>query len=554
MYITRINNVEGYKELPDGFSADFSEDITYIIGENFKGKTTIGSLFNWCMTGTTLYGKEREQVSNDKSKTSDTTVDISFVDNLGIEHRLIRNKGKEMTLILDGKEIEQGNLAQFYKDKDIFLVAHNPYYFYSLEPKDQKDLFKNIVPLISAEDAFEFLNDEEKNIIGGPIEFLNSYTEEINDNLNGLKKEYDRNSGMIQAYKNMALIQEGEIQSFDKEDELKELQEQYETILINCENSNLEDLQRKIDTIDKRLKEIFQVSLVEIKDKYKRENEKLKNMEKEHPICHYCKQEIKNSESLKHLKQFQEKELAKLQEKANELKKDVDYLTNEKKKKLEIFDKLNTPDMKKLEKEKNELKSRIDILLEEKSKILLNNKEVQTKQEQVREAKSKIKIFENAQKEIEESIKKNTLQKKVANKLKVLIIEKQQDIINQYLDKVNIVFSKINKSNDKVTECCDIQYEGRDYKKLSKSEQAMACLEISNVFNNLSGIKAPIFFDDAESCTNIRRLSNTQMVVSLVIKYNPLEILDDYFDVLDRKKKSIEREIQENTLLRENAA
>ncbi len=39
-------------------------------------------------------------------------------------------------------------------------------------------------------------------------------------------------------------------------------------------------------------------------------------------------------------------------------------------------------------------------------------------------------------------------------------------------------------------ECCNIQYEGRDYKKLSKSQQARACLEISNVFNNISGINA----------------------------------------------------------------
>ena len=37
------------------------------------------------------------------------------------------------------------------------------------------------------------------------------------------------------------------------------------------------------------------------------------------------------------------------------------------------------------------------------------------------------------------------------------------------------------------------------------------------------------------------------MVISLVIKYNPLEILYDYSDVLDRKKKSIEREVEENS-------
>ena len=99
MYIKSINNVEGYKDLPDGFSAEFNENITYLIGANFQRKTTVGSLFNWCLTGTTLYGKEKESVSDDKRKISNVIVDIIFVDNYGIEHRLVRDKGKEMTLI-----------------------------------------------------------------------------------------------------------------------------------------------------------------------------------------------------------------------------------------------------------------------------------------------------------------------------------------------------------------------------------------------------------------------------------------------------------------------
>ena len=67
------------------------------------------------------------------------------------------------------------------------------------------------------------------------------------------------------------------------------------------------------------------------------------------------------------------------------------------------------------------------------------------------------------------------------------------------------------------------------------------------MFNNLSGIKAPIFLDDSESITDIKELANTQMIVSLVIKYNQLEILYDYSDVLDRKKKSVDREIAESS-------
>ena len=152
-----------------------------------------------------------------------------------------------------------------------------------------------------------------------------------------------------------------------------------------------------------------------------------------------------------------------------------------------------------------------------------------------------------AKKKIQETLELNKMQKKVANKLKILVIEAQKEKIKKYLNKVDIEFSRVIKTTGEITECCNIKYEGRDYKKLSKSQQARACLEISNVFNNITGIKAPIFFDDAESTTDIQDIPNTQLIISYVIKYNKLEILYDYNDVLERKEQSIKREIEEKS-------
>ena len=182
---------------------------------------------------------------------------------------------------------------------------------------------------------------------------------------------------------------------------------------------------------------------------------------------------------------------------------------------------------------------------EEKNSILLHNKEAQIKQEQINKAKDNIRLCETVQNEISEELTKIKQQKNIANKLKRLTIEKQKQEINKYLNKVNLEFCRENITNDKITECCDVSYEGREYKKLSKSQQARAGLEISNLFNNLSGLKAPIFLDDAESITDIQEIRNTQIIVSLVIKYNPLEVLYDYSEVLARKKASIERESKE---------
>ena len=452
-----------------------------------------------------------------------------------------------MNLSLDGKEIEQQMLANFYHDTDIFLVSHNPYYFSSLEPKDRKELIRRIIPTIDSEESFKLLTKEEQEIIGKPIELLGSYIDKRNEEINELQKQYDENIGRMQAYRNIALGNIGDIITFDKIEELKALQEQYETLSMNLGDSNLEDLKHSISRIDKRMSEIIEDKLTDIQEDYNRESEKLKNVDNEKAVCPTCRQEITDDERKEHLKQAYKNTLNNLQEKANKLKVEFTELQKEKEKKQELLNRLNTMNIQKLQGEKEKVKAQVDVLQQKQNEIMLHNKEVETEQKQIKDAKANIELAEDAENEILNEIKIVKKQKEVANKLKRLVIETQREKINQYLDKVDIQFCRENKSNDKITECCDIYYEGREYKKLSKSQQARACLEISNLFNNLSGIKAPIFLDDSESITDIKELANTQMIVSLVIKYNPLEILYDYSDVLDRKKKSVDREIAESS-------
>ena len=299
-----------------------------------------------------------------------------------------------------------------------------------------------------------------------------------------------------------------------------------------------------------KVKELFGIYCSEsanISEQYNRENKKLQDVENENPICPACRQEMKNSEAKEHLKNYYKKEMSRYQEKADKLKEKAIELNEEKKRKQGVLDKLNTADVKTLQEEKKQLKFQIDRLLEEKNEIILYNQEVQIKARRIRKAKETLASFKNVQDEIQKEIELNKKQREIANKLKILIIEAQKEKIKQYLNKVDIEFSKVVKTTGEITECCNIQYEGRDFKKLSKSQQARACLEISNVFNNISGINAPIFFDDAESTTDIQDIPNTQLIISLVVKYNPLEILYDYDDVLDRREKSIKREIEENS-------
>lgn len=552
MIIKSINNVEGYKSIEDGFMAEFDDNKTYIVGENFQGKTTIGSLFSWCLTGCGLCGKEKEQVSDDKRKISNVIVDMTFIDNQGIEHRIVRNKGKELHITLDGQEVKQENLGQFYKDKDIFLVANNPSYFWTLEPKQQRDLIRRILPTVDKEKVFEVLDKSEQEIIKEPIENLSSYTDIKTERLRALENEYNQNIGTIRTLQSIALEKEGTLIEFEKEKELQELQEKLDNISIGLQNENLEDIQKQINGIDRRLTEIITVDLVKIIKEYNIQKEKIESVDKENPICPECMQEIKNSEKKENMKKFYKNRMAKLQRKADELKETAKKLTEEKQEKQLVYNKLNTSSMQEIQNERNQIKEKIDILTKEKQEITLHNKEVQTILDRVQKAKEQLENYNKKQEEIKEELELTKNQKKIANKLKIFTIESQKEKIKQYLSKVNIEFSKVNKSTGEITECLNIQYEGRDFKKLSKSQQSRASLEISNVFNNISEINAPIFFDDSESTTEVQDIPNTQLIIATVIKYNKLEILYNYENVLERKAKSIQREIEENSYYNES--
>ena len=68
MIVKSIDNTIGYKGLRDGFRVKFDEEITYIVGDNFKTKSTILSVPLWVLTGYNMTGSNQEELIDDKRK------------------------------------------------------------------------------------------------------------------------------------------------------------------------------------------------------------------------------------------------------------------------------------------------------------------------------------------------------------------------------------------------------------------------------------------------------------------------------------------------------
>ena len=556
MFIKNIFNVKNYKGLEDGFKVEFDE-ITYIVGDNAKNKTTIGSLPLWILTGYNIYGSNKEQVANDSIITGQNTIaSMTIIDNQGSEHVITRCKGKDNFVMLDGIRTTQEILTRFYKDVHAFICSYYPNYFRSMDLAKQRELLLRILPAVSSEDAFKLLEKEEQEILEHPIADIKGFCKSKRDEIKEITSELDKLAGSKNMLINIAIQKEDNLKKFEKQSELDNLEKEYEKLIENTDNIvTLEEIEKDINRLDSKISNNIKIELQELQKRQKKELENLDNVTSVTSTCPTCKQEIKNENLIKALKITYKKNINTIAEKIETLKKDTQELIDKRKEKIEKYKVLKTPQMQEKTKIRDEIKQKIDILQKEKSEIDLFNKEVELKHNEIQNAKKQIEEFDKLSKEMSETIDKYNNQLKIATRLNLLTIKEQMKKANGYLKNVTIEFSRVNEETGEIMDVYEIKYNGRIYEKLSKSYKLRADIEIATLINKITGINTPMFIDDVESITKIDTTNNIQTIMAIVIKYNDLEVIYDYSEVLKRERDSINKKIEESSSnLLQNAA
>lgn len=555
MIIKNIFNVKNYKGLPDGFKANF-ENITYILGDNAKNKTTIGTLPLWILTGYNLNGSNREEVSNcNNTRDLNTLASMTIIDNSGSVHTITRCKGKDNFVMMDDIRTSQEFLTRFYKDVHAFICSYYPNYFRSLDLAKQRDLLLRILPAVSAEDAFKLLEKEEQEILEDKVVDIKGFCKARRAEIKELNSDLDKIKGSKNMLIDIAIQNEENPKKFEKQQELDRLEKEYEKLIENTDNIvTLEDLEKDITKLKNKITNNIKVELQELQTKQKKELENLDNVASTTSTCPTCKQEIRNENLIKALKIAYKKNVNVIAEKIENLKKETQELIEKQKSQIQKYTEMKTPEMQEKSEKRDELKSQIDILQKEKAEIDLFNKEVELKHNEIVNAKKEIEQFDKLSVEMLEKIDKCTKQVKIATRLNLLIIQEQMKKVKDYLKNVTIEFSNIDEETGEIIDVYEIKYCGRKYEKLSKSYKLRADIEIATLINKITGINTPMFIDDVESITQIDGNLGLQIMLAIVVKYNDLEILYDYSDVLIREKDSIIKKIEESSNLHENAA
>ena len=518
--IIKSLKIKGFKVFEDEFYIEFDDKKTIIQGENFQGKTTVGEAICWCLLGTNLFGSDK--IANIINKKCDTaSCELKFLDNDMQEHTIIRCKGKENMVVLDGKIANAEILSKFYYEKKVFLSVYNSYYFSSLKPIEQRDLLRGVLPTIDYRDAFNLLTQSEREILVEPRMDLNGFIKNARDEVKELNKEQINLEGRKQYAKTIANSNIGTEKQFEKEEILETLQKEYEITLKSIFGETKKDMQKRLQEMDKNIASKNE-TMEELRTKYKETKAILDELDNNETVCPVCNSIIVDSEKVNKMKAEQTQKMQKIIQDAKDIEVELKTLRTQR----SILDiKCNSlnPNAKK-EEQLNELQQQITALKLEKEDIQRNNYEVNTRRKAAEKANEDLRLIENALAEVmaNQIILNNQIA--TATSLNNLIIKKQMEMVSGYLDRVELVFSKVDKETGEIKDDYKIFYDGKEFNVLSLSEKIRATLEISNLINKLVGLNAPTFIDNSESITHYNREFDNQIILAKVVENQKISV------------------------------
>ena len=525
MLIKSIKTV-GFRKFKDEFKTKLYK-ITEISGKNTSGKTNILFAIVWAFLGTNLTGDERFWPGNKEME--NCYVELKFVDNQGIEHSLVRNKNKynnsKNFIMLDNRQAKQEDLVSFYSDKKLFLSILNPNYFISKKPAEQKELIDRYLPDLDIKKVYEKLDDMEKLIVLDAPNNINLYISELRANKKLNEDRIKNLRGKIEYAEAIVNTKIEEKKQFLKDEELSLDRQELSFLLAD---KVLVDKVKQKELVDSIEREIAQSNdrILKLSNKMKigkQEYLTIKNEAK--GKCPTCKQVIENEardETIKNMKA----ELEQFFEERNKLENDLTDIKiklNMEKCKLYAIDE-NTDNKIRVA----EIEEQINSLETEKKEIDSFNNIIDINIKNVLKAKEDIEIFNKQIQDYNKSIEHIEKTIKVAQKLYINYIEEKMKFATKHLKDVSIKYYSVLKDSGELKDDFIITYKGNEFKNLSKSETIATSIELSNMFNKISGVNLPLFIDDSESCADYNFTQDysldSQVIIAKVSKGQELEI------------------------------
>lgn len=133
--------IQGFKSYKDPVTFEFNEGTNTIEGMNGRGKSSIMDALSVCILNKTANGEAKiEDAINLESERYILRAVVQ--DHEGSIHTIERTRdAKNMTLTIDGREASQGDVDKIVRNPDIFACVFNPHYFHNeLTDSERRDI------------------------------------------------------------------------------------------------------------------------------------------------------------------------------------------------------------------------------------------------------------------------------------------------------------------------------------------------------------------------------------------------------------------------------
>lgn len=477
--------------------------MTKILADNAKGKSSIGEAITFLLYGTDLVGSKLDPSPvTYQAENTLVTLLLSVEDGeLLLGREIVKGRNKFYVNEVPSKATEFNEVVEKLFDKDLFLSLFNPSYFFTLHWEKQRQMILKYTTAPANKEVLKELAKPQSDKLATLVKkhSLEDLDKIHRSNKTKLDKQY------IAAQSRTKTLRE-------------QLEQNAPTVPLDSLNVELKQLVKERNAIEtvtdkaqetngriNRLHTKIQFLTTE-RDRIKETFNQLKN-EQIQDTCRVCHQALQD-EAINAVEAEKEQRIQQVKLKFQEV-------VDERKALEEELKTLEYVDVSEQMEKARSLQEKISPIEYEISK----HKQYKFLEEQVIAAEAN-------EKETLESLNESIFILDAIKDFKAKEAELQVKKVQDLFENLSIkLFEEVKTTGDNKPTFI-VQMDGKDYMKLSFSEQTRAGLEVRDVLSGQSDLIVPCFVDNAETITKFKE-PNGQLIISQVVAGKELEVISE---------------------------
>lgn len=477
--------------------------MTKILADNAKGKSSIGEAIIFLLYGTDLVGSKLDPSPvTYQAENTLVTLLLSVEDGeLLLGREIVKGRNKFYVNEVPSKATEFNEVVEKLFDKDLFLSLFNPSYFFTLHWEKQRQMILKYTTAPANKEVLKELPKPQSDKLTTLVKkhSLEDLDKIHRSNKTKLDKQY------IAAQSRTKTLRE-------------QLEQNAPTVPLDSLNVELNQLVKERNAIEavtdkaqetngriNRLHTEIQILTTE-RDHIKETFNQLKN-EPIQDTCRVCHQTLQD-EAIDAVE-------AEKEQRIQQVKSKFQKVVDERKALEEELKTLEYVDVSEQMEKARSLQEKISPIEYEISK----HREYKFLEEQVNAAEAN-------EKETLESLNESIFILDAIKDFKAKEAELQVKKVQDLFKNLSIKLFEEVKTTGENKPTFIVQMDGKDYMKLSFSEQTRAGLEIREVLSEQSDLIVPCFVDNAETITKFRE-PNGQLIISRVVEGKELEVISE---------------------------